>query len=140
MVMIKDDGSGDVYDDGDDKDLWKWSNLTSKCSKNENPWKIFLKSRDKKYWKIPSRKIPGLKFFIGSDNNKNSLSSVLMLELDSIAVPVFAVWLNLTNTIYSIRMNMRRGALSIFEHTLASCHQYIHRQQQHCHFSEKNPG
>ena len=63
-----------------------------------------------------------------------------MLELDSIAVPVFAVWLNLTNTIYSIRMNMRRGALSILEHTLASCHQYIHRQQQHCHFSEKNPG
>ena len=29
--------------------------------------------------------------------------------LDSIAVPVFAVWLNLTN---SIRMNTRRGALS----------------------------
>ena len=30
------------------------------------------------------------------------------LRLDSIAVPVFAVWLNLTN----IRMNTRRGALS----------------------------
>ena len=40
---------------------------------------------------------------IGPDNNisgkKNSLSSVFMLELDSIAVPVFAVWLNLTNTV-----------------------------------------
>ena len=37
----------------------------------------------------------------------NSLSIAVML--DSIAVPVFAVWLNLTN----IRMNTRRGALSM---------------------------
>ena len=26
--------------------------------------KFFPKSRDQKYWKIPSRKIPGLKFLI----------------------------------------------------------------------------
>ena len=34
---------------------------------NENPeksQKISLKSRDQKYWEIPSRKIPGLKFLI----------------------------------------------------------------------------
>ena len=36
--------------------------------------------------------------------------------LDNIAVPVFAFWLNLTNTEYqkSIRMNTRRGAFSRF--------------------------
>ena len=51
-----------MNEDGDDKYWWKLIYLTSKWSKNENPEKsrkFFLKSRDQKYWKIPSRKIPG---------------------------------------------------------------------------------
>ena len=38
-------------------------------------------------------------------------SDIRWVWLDSIAVPVFAVWFNLTNT-ESIRMNTSRGALS----------------------------
>ena len=53
---------------------------------------------------------------IGSNFKQNVMATMCFLcILDSIAVPVFAVWLNLTNTVseYSIRMNTGRDALSI---------------------------
>ena len=45
MAMMKDNGSGDDYDNGDDKDWWKWSELTTKWSKYENPERIPLNPR-----------------------------------------------------------------------------------------------
>ena len=51
------------------------------------------------------------------DKMENKLDCLLYkkFSLDSNAVPVFAVWLNLTKTVseYSIRMNTGRDALSI---------------------------
>ena len=69
----KDNGSGDDYDDGDDKDWWKLSELTTKWSKNENPERIPLNpgiknigksrpeiSRDPEIWQNPVPKNPGI--------------------------------------------------------------------------------